>query len=75
METGLEPRLDAAFDQFLADSAGFIAELDLEELPVPHQRKSPGRYTDDAIEHVATKVCDYYRPLYFLLVDTAVQQL
>lgn len=68
-------REDAAFDLLLADTAEFIAELDLEELQVPRQRKPPRRYTGDAIGHVATTVGDYYRPLYFLLVDTAVQQL
>lgn len=68
-------REDLAFDQLLADTVRVVAELDLEELKVPRQRKTSGRYTGHAIGHVAKTVCDYYRPLYFLFVDTATQQL
>ena len=69
-------RTDKSFDQMLADTAEIVAELDLEELQVPRQRNPPKRYTGNAVGHAAaTTVCDYYRPLYFLLVDTAVQQL
>ncbi len=66
-------RTDKSFDQMLADTAEIVAELDLEELQVPRQRYSPKRYTGNAVRHAAaTTVCDYYRPLYFLLADTAV---
>ena len=68
-------RNDNAFEQLLADTAEAVVELDLEELQVPRERKPPRQYTGDAVAHVATTVCDYYRPLYFLFVDTAVQQL
>jgi len=68
-------REDKAFDKLLADAVEAVAELDLEELKVPRQRKPPKRYTGAAAAHVATTVCDYYRPLYFLLVETAIQQL
>ena len=68
-------RADEAFEQLLADTKKVVADLDLEELQVPRQRKPPKRYTGDAVGHVATTVSDYYRPLFFLLVDTAVQQL
>ena len=47
----------------------------MEALTVPGQRQPPKRYTGDAVPHVAITVSDYYRPLYFELVDTAVQQL
>ena len=49
--------------------------MDLEELQVSRQHRPPKRYTSDAIGHDATTVCDYYHPLYYLLIDTAVQQL
>jgi len=61
--------------QIVPDTVEAVAELGLEELKVPHQRKPPKRYTGAAAAHVATTVCDYYRPLYFLLVETAIQQL
>ena len=32
-------------------------------------------YTGDAVGRVVTTACDYYRPLYFLLLDTSIQQL
>ena len=38
-------------------------------------RLPPRRYTGNAVRHVAATVCEYCRPLYFLLVNTAVQQL
>ena len=68
---------DEKFNQLLSDTSEIISELDLEEMQVPRQRKPPSRYTRDSDGHVAnsTTVCDYYRPLYFLLVDTAVKQL
>ena len=44
-------------------------------MTVPRQRQPPKQYTGDAVPHVAITVSDYYRPLYFELVDTAVQQL
>jgi hypothetical protein len=50
-------------------------ELDLEELQVPRQRRPPKQYNGDAVSHAATTVCYYYRQLYYLLVDTAMQQL
>jgi hypothetical protein len=68
-------RDDIAFEQLITDTEQVIAENKLEELKVPRQRKPPQRYTGDAIAHVATTVCEYYRPLYFLLLDTAIQQL
>ena len=39
----------SSFDQLLADTAKVVAELDLEELAVPRQRKPPVRYTGDAV--------------------------
>ena len=68
-------RVNAAFDKLLADTEEIVVELDLEALTVPRQRQPPKRYTGDAVPHVAITVSDYYRPLYFELVDTAVQQL
>jgi len=68
-------RDDKEFERLLADAADVVAELDLETIQVPRQRKPPRRYTGDALSYVATTVSDYYRPLFFLLVDTAVQQL
>ena len=68
-------RVNAAFDKLLADTEEIVVELDLEALTVPGQRQPPKRYTGDAVPHVAITVSDYYRPLYFELVDTAVQQL
>ena len=68
-------RVNAAFDKLLADTEEIVVELDLEALTVPRQRQPPKRYTGDAVPHVAITVSDYYRPLYFELVDTTVQQL
>ena len=70
-------RVNAAFDKLLADrpTEEIVVELDLEALTVPRQRQPPKRYTGDAVPHVAITVSDYYRPLYFEHVDTAVQQL
>lgn len=68
-------RDDMAFDHLLAETTHYVAEMDLEELQVPRQRKPPKRYTGSAESHVATTICDYYRPQYFLLIDTAIQQL
>ena len=67
--------VNAAFDKLLADTEEIVVELDLEALTVPGQRQPPKRYTGDAVPHVAITVSDYYRPLYFELVDTTVQQL
>ena len=68
-------RVNAAFDKLLTDTEEIVVELDLEALTVPRQRQPPKRYTGDAVPLVAITVSDYYRPLYFELVDTAVQQL
>lgn len=74
--TGLRDlRDETAFDQLLAETTLNAAELDLEELQVPRQRKPPKRYAGSAESHIATTVCDYYRPQYFFLIDTAIQQL
>jgi len=66
-------REDEAFGHLLTETGDVTAELDLEQLQVPCQRKPPKRYIGDAVGRVATAVCDYYRPLYFLLVDTSIQ--
>jgi hypothetical protein len=68
-------REEVAFDQLLEGTEQVEAEINLEELKAPLQRKPPKRYTGDAVGHVATTLCEYYRPMYFLLVGTAVQQL
>jgi hypothetical protein len=65
-------REEKAFDQVLVNTSQVVAEMDLEELKVPRQRRPPKRFTGDADGHVATTVTDYYRPLYFMLVDTAI---
>ena len=50
--------------------------LDLMTLIVPRQRNPPiKRFTGAAIAHVAKTVEDYYRPMFFMLIDAAVQQL
>jgi len=66
---------DEALDKLLTETGDVTAELDLEELQVPRQRKPPQRYTGEVVGRVATTVFDYYRPLYVLLVDTSIQKL
>jgi hypothetical protein len=67
-------REEKAFEQVLVNTSQVVAEIDLEELKVPRQRRPPKRFTGDADGHVPTTVTDYYQPLYFMLVDTAIQQ-
>jgi len=44
-------------------------------LVAPRQRNPPKCFTGAAIEHVAATVNEYYRPKFFVLINTAVQQL
>ena len=42
---------------------------------MPRQGNPPQRFTSVAIAHVAATVNVYYRPICFVLIDTAAQQL
>jgi hypothetical protein len=75
VETLLSFRTEDDFDRILSDTNAVCQTLDLETLKVPRQRKPPTRYTGPATAHVAATVKDYYRPQFFTLIDTAVQQL
>jgi len=49
--------------------------MDIDEIVVPRQRRPPRRLTGPATSHVAETINDYYRPMYFGLLDNAVCQL
>ena len=68
-------RENTVFDEMLDDTCNIIMELNIKQICLPRQRKPPKRLTGDADAHVTATVSDYYRPLFFSLIDTAVQQL
>jgi hypothetical protein len=68
-------RDDQVFDEMLSATNVIITDLDMIEIELPRQRRPPNRLTGDAPAHQYTTVSDYYRPVFFSLVDTAVQQL
>lgn len=68
-------RVDQVFDEMLSATNVIITDLDMIEIELPRQRKPPKRLTGDAPAHQYTTVSDYYRPVFFSLVDTAVRQL
>ena len=71
----LRLRENTVFDEMLDDTCNLIMELNIKQICLPRQRKPPKRLTGDADAQVAATVSDYYRPLFFSLIDTAVQQL
>jgi len=75
VETLLSFRTEDDFDRIPSDTNAVCQTLDLETLKVPRQRKPPKHFTGPAEAHVAATVQDYYRPQFFTLIDTAVQQL
>jgi hAT family C-terminal dimerisation region len=71
----LAMREDAVFDEMLQETEGIVTKLDLEDISLPRQRKPPKRLTGIGAAHVCLSVSEYYRPFFFTLIDTAVQQL
>jgi hypothetical protein len=59
----------------LLETEGTVTKLDLEEISLPRQRKPPSHLTGIGAVHVYLSVSEYYRPLFYALIDTAVQQL
>jgi hypothetical protein len=68
-------RTDDSFNAKLACLVHKQEEWDLDALQVPRQRKPPARLTGPANSFVAVSVEDYYRPIYFALLDSAIAQL
>lgn len=68
-------RSETEFNELLARVNDRIEELELEPLRVPRKKKVPARFTGSGAAHHATSVEDYFRPLYYELIDHAVQQL
>jgi len=75
IETLIAFRTEEDFDQLLKDANAVSLNLDLTALVAPrHQRDLPKRFTGAAIAHVAATVNEYFRRIFFVLIDTAVQQ-
>ena len=68
-------REPSAFDSILESAVQQQQSMDLDEIVVPRQRRPPRRLTGPATSHVAETINDYYRPMYFGLLDNAVCQL
>lgn len=68
-------RTDAAFAALLDGVIQRQQTMDLVPVDVPRQRRPPRRFTGPAPSCTATSVSDHYRPIYFSLLDNAVEQL
>ena len=68
-------RTYAAFETLLDAGIQRQQTMDLEPVDVPRQRRPPRRFTGSAPSYTATNVCEYYRPIYFSLLDNAIGQL
>ena len=68
-------RNDAVFDALMQECNDMIKKLDLEPIAVPRQRKLPKKYATNT-ETVEARTCtEHYRPAYFMLLDTAIENL
>ncbi|KAK7925889.1 hypothetical protein WMY93_008199 [Mugilogobius chulae] len=64
------------FSQLWKDTVAAASELQLESPAVPRPRKRPRRLEDgNALEHSFTHAEDFYRQLYFEIIDTAATSL
>jgi hypothetical protein len=68
-------RNEQDFEHMLNDCTNIIKELDLDEIVIPRQRKAPKRYAEAGETFQPQKPSDYFRPLYFKMIDTATQHL
>ena len=47
----------------------------MENVDVPRSKKPPTRYTGPALSTTATTLTEYFRPIYFALIDNATAKL
>ena len=71
----LSSRTDESFHCLFTATVQSAAELDLEPIVVPRQRKPPKRFTGTAVAHQHTSAEEYYRAIHYSFIDAAVQQL
>jgi len=64
-----------SFHSLFAATVESAAELDLEPIVLPRQRKPPRRFTGPAATHHHTSAEEYYRALHYSFIDATVQQL
>jgi hypothetical protein len=68
-------RTDDDFNALLVTTNDVQVQFDLDILEVPRQRKPPARYTGPAPNATPQTVTEYYRPIYFALIDATCVKL
>ena len=67
-------RTDLEFQSFWQKLMELVQKADIAEPSLPRRRKAPARYEIGTGEHhTPSSVEDYYRPIYFLALDTLIQ--
>jgi hypothetical protein len=68
-------RSDEEFTRIFDNIETAIEKLDLEPLQLPRPRNAPKRYNDGAAGHHPTTSAEFFRTVYFELLDTAAGQI
>ncbi len=68
-------RTEDTFDNILNESERLAEAFGLEPITVSRQRKPPKHFASSADAHTSSSSADFYRPVFFELIDHAVQQL
>ena len=64
----LSSRTDESFHCLFMATVQSAAELDLEPIVLPRQRKPPKRFTGTAVAHQHTSAEEYYRAIHYSFI-------
>ena len=68
-------RTDSAFASLLDKAMQQSEERRLGEIELPRARRPPSRLTGHADAYISSSISDYYRPMYFNVIDVAINEL
>jgi hypothetical protein len=68
-------RTDSAFASLLDKAMQQSEERRLDEIELPRARRPPSRLTGHADAYISSSISDYYRPMYFNVIDVAINEL
>lgn len=68
-------RTDETFHQLLDETCDYIIKYEMTPLKVPRRKQLPLRLDDGGETFHASDISDYFRPMYFELIDTILNQL
>ncbi len=68
-------RNNEKFSDVITDASDLIADLDLEPIVLPRQRKPPSRFNGPAHAYAAATAEEYHRAAYFAFIDATMMQL